>query len=115
MSTLIVGKNDLYTWCIQNHREDLLNEWGSERNGSLTPSMVSRSSNKPVWWKCQKYKTLYSTSPGHRTQRNSACPIRAKELRKVNWAKPKEQSSLADLFPEIAKEWDPTNEKNQMK
>ena len=111
MGTLVTGKNDLKTWCIQNHREDLLAEWENELNGSLTPSTVAKSSNKPVWWRCPKCKTPFATSPGHRTQRNSACPLCAKELRKINWAKPREKESLADLFPDIAKEWDPTNEK----
>lgn len=31
---------------------ELIKEWDYEKNGSLTPYMVSCNSNKKVWWKC---------------------------------------------------------------
>lgn len=111
VSSLICGKNDLETWCVENGLEYILFEWDDQLNGNLRPSGVARSSNKPVWWKCKKCEKSYQTSPGHRTGRGSGCPICAKEERKKSWAKPKENMSFSDLFPEIAKEWDPANDK----
>lgn len=99
MSSLICGKNDLETWCVENGLEYILFEWDDQLNGNLRPSGVARSSNKPVWWKCKKCEKSYQTSPGHRTGRGSGCPICAKEERKKSWAKPKENMSFSDLFP----------------
>lgn len=112
MSLLIPGKNDLETWCTNNHLDYILSEWDEQLNGSLKPSGVSRSSNKPVWWMCGKCNKSYQMSPGHRTQRGSSCPICAKKKRKESWATLGENTSLADLFPEIAKEWDPENDRS---
>ena len=47
------GINDLVTWCNANHRDFILNEWNYEKNGTLTPEIVSKGSHKRVWWKCQ--------------------------------------------------------------
>lgn len=51
---LIVGKNDLETWCKNHHREELLMEWDYEINRGLknkfgadisNPSCVMPNSN----------------------------------------------------------------------
>lgn len=44
-----IGYNDLAT----THKE-LANEWNYERNGELTPQMVSAGCAKKIWWKCSK-------------------------------------------------------------
>lgn len=40
-------------WCIDNYREDLLNEWDYDLNTSL-PSEISYKSNKKYWFKCSR-------------------------------------------------------------
>lgn len=42
---------------------NVVKDWDSERNGSLTPYDVTSGSNKVVWWKC-------SRNPKHRIQRS---------------------------------------------
>ena len=51
MSKYEVGINDLETWCKQNNKSYLLDEWDYEKN-IILPSEVTRGSNKRVWWKC---------------------------------------------------------------
>ncbi len=41
MGVLKVGVNDLETWCKQNNRYDLLEEWDSEENTPLTPLTIT--------------------------------------------------------------------------
>ena len=53
MPKLEVGKNDLETWCKQNNKEYLLDEWNYEKNSSLSTSSISHSSSERVWWKCK--------------------------------------------------------------
>ena len=63
MAKLIVGENDLETWCINNHREDLLDEWDYIANKGMknklgaeisTPNLVMPNSNIKVGWVCEK-------------------------------------------------------------
>lgn len=44
---VLVGYNDLATT-----DPDLVLQWNYEKNGDLTPQMVSRGSGKKVWWIC---------------------------------------------------------------
>lgn len=46
---VLEGYNDLATT-----RPHLIQEWHSELNGELTPSMMTYGSKKKVWWKCNK-------------------------------------------------------------
>ena len=45
----VKGKNDLFTL-----NPTLAKEWDYEKNTTLTPSQVTFSSGKKVWWKCGK-------------------------------------------------------------
>jgi len=40
--------------CLATLNPDLVKEWHTSKNGSLTPFDVSEHSNKKVWWKCEK-------------------------------------------------------------
>lgn len=48
----IVGVNDLATWCRQNNREYILEEWDFEENGELIPENITWGSHKRIKWKC---------------------------------------------------------------
>ncbi len=39
---------------LQEKAPHLITEWHTNRNGQLTPAMVSYNSGKKVWWKCKK-------------------------------------------------------------
>lgn len=47
---ILEGYNDLKTWCIENNREDLLQEWNYSKN-SITPSQIIAHSGKKAWCK----------------------------------------------------------------
>lgn len=71
---ILVGFNDLETWCKKNKRENLLSEWDYEKNDIL-PCEVTFGSGKYIWWKCNKnheWKTqIHNRTEGSKTN----CPI----------------------------------------
>lgn len=82
MSRLILGVNDLETWCHKNNRLDLLEEWDSERNLPLTPRTIARGSDKGVWWICRKcgYKWQRSVNGRAKVHNGSGCKICNKSI-----------------------------------
>ncbi|HEC66276.1 MAG TPA: hypothetical protein ENI23_13385 [bacterium] len=75
----------------------LLKEWDFTKNGNLRPEEVTSKSNKKVWWRCNRGHS-WCTRVAHRTS-GCGCP----GCRHLGGPKEK---SLAELFPEIAGEWD---------
>lgn len=70
------GFNDLETWALKNHRQDLLNSWHYNLN-ALKPSEVTVKSNKKVFWICDKGHT-FETSVCSKVE-GKKCPICKKE------------------------------------
>lgn len=62
------GVNDLATL-----QPSLAKEWHPIKNGGLMPYEVTQSSNKKVWWQCEKGHE-WETSVTHRTNMGSNCP-----------------------------------------
>ena len=102
---VLVGYNDLYTYCINNHLEDIIDEFDKEKN-SFTMQDVTPGSNKETWWKCSNGHS-YKTSPKRRVIRGSGCGICSHNILE------KGVNDLLTTNPEIAKEWD--YEKNKEK
>jgi hypothetical protein len=83
---------------------ELVAEWHPIRNQGISPSTVRPNSNRKAWWVC-------ATNPAHEWQaviRNRAmlgngCPYCARASKFISPG-----SSLADRFPEIARQWHPT-------
>lgn len=40
----------LYEWCINNNRQDFLDQWNYDKNKDLTPKDVTNGTNQKVWW-----------------------------------------------------------------
>ena len=70
---VLPGFNDLETWCQNNNRNDLLEEWDYEKN-KLLPSEITKSSDKKVYWKCNHCNHRWITKIDSRTRMNSKCP-----------------------------------------
>lgn len=89
MSRLIPGVNDLQTWCYENARLDILEEWDNKRNFPLTPSQVSRGSSKSVYWVCKKCGYSWLRSVGGRTNPNGSgckfCNQSTPPLKKIKY------------------------------
>ncbi len=79
-------------------RSDLVAQWHSTKNGTLSPSTICFSSNKKVWWLCSKLHE-WEASPNGRTKKN--CPY-------CSGKKVCDDNCLATLSPSLAKEWHPT-------
>lgn len=89
---ILPGFNDLAT-----REPELARQWDAEKNGELTPERVARSSNRKVWWRCEKGHSFQAVIAS-RTN-GSGCPYCTgrKVLRGFN--------DLATLEPSIAAEW----------
>lgn len=73
-----IGFNDLAT----THSE-ISTEWNYEKNGDLTPQMVSAGSGKKVWWKCTKCGKEYQAIIGNRVK-GYGCKCSGKWAQKRN-------------------------------
>ena len=88
----IKGENDL-----QTVNPDLAKEWNYEKNNGLMPNDVLPSSNKKVWWKCDKghewQSTIANRTDGH------GCPYCSGRF------VIKGENDLQTVNPDLAKEW----------
>lgn len=64
--------NDLHTWCINNKKMMLLEEWDYEKN-KITPLEITVGSTKSFWWKCSKGHE-WRSRVGNRTYLDRGCP-----------------------------------------
>lgn len=71
--------------------------WNFERNNSITPKKLSKSSNKKVWWKCKKNHEWESIIAN--ISKGSGCPF-------CSGHKPTYETSLGNKHPDLLKEWD---------
>ena len=84
---------------------ELAKQWHPTKNGKLTPDDVHPGAAKKVWWKCSvgddhEWKAMiYSRTGG------KSCPI-------CSGRKVVRSTCLAALYPDIAKQWHPTKNKN---
>lgn len=67
-------KKSLYTWCIENNLNSILDEWDYEKNGNLTPQTISYGSSKKVFWKCHLKHSWEGEVKGRATK-GRKCPI----------------------------------------
>ena len=91
-NVVLKGFNDLATV-----NSTLAEEWNYEKNGSLTPDMVTQRSGKKVWWKC-KYGHEWEVVVAKRSEGNG-CPVcsNKKVLKGYN--------DLLTVNPTLAEEW----------
>ncbi len=93
-------KLSLYDYCLERGKENVLQEWDTEKNGNLTPSDFSHGSHHKAWWICEKghhwEAAVYTRAAG------SGCPYCAGKL-----ACPGE-NDLASQRPDLVAQWHPT-------
>lgn len=99
---LIQGVNDLETWCKENNREDLLDEWDYEENGDLKPCDVTYGMSKKIWWKGLECGHKYQASLNKRTSDKTGCPYCCKSHARILQG----FNDLATTNPELLKKWD---------
>jgi len=90
---VMIGFNDLKTVS-----PDIAMEWDYEKNGTLTPEMVTQSSGKKVWWKCRKGHS-WKIGIDHRNT-GSNCPYCSGHMVIPG------ETDLTTVAPKLAEQWD---------
>jgi len=83
---------------------DIAKEWHPTKNGDLIPENFFPMSGKRMWWIC-KHGHEWKTGIRHRTVNKSNCPYCSNQ--KVGYG-----NDLQSNFPQIAKQWHPTKNRN---
>ena len=95
---VLVGYNDLQTWCVQNDRLDLIDEFDTTKN-VFSMQDITPGSGKEVWWKCPNGHS-YKTSLHHRIKMNTGCGVCSHKVFLQG------HNDLKTTHPEIAQEFD---------
>lgn len=95
---VLVGYNDLLTWCTQNERLDLINEFDITKN-PFSMKDITPGSGKKIWWLCPNGHS-YSTSLHHRIKMNTGCGVCSHKVFLQGY------NDLQTTHPEIAEEFD---------
>lgn len=83
-------------------------QWHPSKNGDITPDMVSPRSDFLAYWYCRKHEYTWSARVATRTSKGNAIGNCPECIREINM-RPEHGSSLKDLYPKIADEWDYDN------
>lgn len=78
----------------------LIKEWNYDKNGDLSPKMISLGSDKKVWWKCSRGHEWQAAVSSRTGKQKCGCPYCTGQ--KVLSG----ENDLQTLYPKIAKEWD---------
>lgn len=70
---VVSGINDLETWCRNNNRQDILDEWDYEKN-NIFPTETTPFSNKAMWFICKQGHSSKSRL-ANRTKNYTGCPV----------------------------------------
>lgn len=97
MAKLVVGVNDLASQC-----PEVAAEWDYEKNGDVTPEMVTRCSNKKVWWVCSNNHS-WEAVINNRARLGRWCPFCSGYYPIVG------ETDLQTVNPELAAQWSPKN------
>lgn len=89
------------TGALSETHPSIAEEWHYEKNGDITPSMITACSNKKIWWICKNCGYSWLTSPNNR-QKGSGCPCCSGRVPKTG------ENDFATLYPQLLKEWDYT-------
>lgn len=90
-------EKSFYQYCIENEREDLLEEWDSSKNRNETPQNVSYFSSKKIWWKCSRGHEWIT--PVKVRAHGSNCPFCSNKRVASN------ENDLVASHPELIREW----------
>jgi hypothetical protein len=78
-------------------------QWHPTKNGNLTPNDVTASSNKKVWWQCEKGHE-WEAAINNRA-RGDNCPYCAGKRASADYC-------LQTLYPELSRQWHPVKNGN---
>lgn len=93
---VLPGENDL-----KSYDPELAGQWHPQKNGTLTPSAVSVTSNRKVWWLCERGHE-WQSAVSVRTGKRSGCPYCANRKVLAGF------NDLKTVQPLVAAQWHPT-------
>ena len=64
----------LKSYCEENDRQRILDEWDTEKNLPITPDRIAHTSSIPVWWRCEKGHS-WCTQVQSRSRSSTGCPV----------------------------------------
>ena len=79
----------LYDFCIERDEFELLVQWDKQKNGDLTPQMVTAGSHKKVWWQCAEghvWKAVIYSRAGPQKCGYPVCSGKVKGSRQIRYA-----------------------------
>lgn len=76
----------------------LLTEWNPTKNGELTPEMLTKGSDRVVWWLCKNGHT-WDDTVAHRVS-GRGCPVCSGKRVIAG------ENDIATLYPELMQDWD---------
>jgi hypothetical protein len=90
---------------LKSNFPSIAKEWHPTLN-TIEPAGVTFGSTTLIWWKCRKGPDHeWQASPNSRTNMKSGCPFCAGQKASIT-------NNLANLFPNIAKDWHPIKNGN---
>ena len=92
-------RQSLYDYCLQNQRQELLNEWDDKRNLPFTPDKLTSGSSRKMWWHC-KNGHIWQAAVYSRTTNAARCPYCSGRRVIVG------ENDLKTVYPQLAAEWD---------
>lgn len=103
---LVPNENDLYTWCIKNNMQIILDEWDYEKNiaegqTSNTPNDTKYDTYSKVHWKCSKCGHMWMGRVADRTIHHKGCGICAKTIRAQRHQKKVQIVETGQIFDSI--------------
>lgn len=93
-----------HTVLLSDYDFNIASEWCYKRNCGFGPDHFSYGSGVRAWFTCPDCHRDYKARICNRVSNQSGCPYCASK-------KICSDNSLADLYPEVAKEWHPTKNK----
>ena len=101
---IVPGINDLETWCTQNGKEVLLDEWDYENNSCL-PNTKSIGSHYKAAWKCKKCGYQWRAEIKSRTLLNAGCRKCGFERTRMAQSQPQEGADVESFCKDNGIEW----------
>ncbi len=96
-----IGRRACDTNCLAFTHPDLTMQWHAERNGDLSPSDVTRGSEKKVWWRCLASPDHSFQAAVHERIRGRGCPLCANRIIDQG-------NCLSTTHIDIAQQWHPS-------
>ena len=102
-----VGQKVVKSNSLAETHPALAKQWHPTKNGNLSPEDCLNTSNKIVWWKCDKGSDHeWCASCDQRVRKESGCPMCSGHSVAMS-------NCLATLNPELAEQWHPTKNGNK--